>query len=342
MSTAVPPDDPTFFPAAFDATAGTLSFCRAERRTLSEAAFLDDRFVAGAESLGAIAAATLSGRAAADTTPAAPAFVLHTAFCCSTLISRCLDLPGINLSLREPGVLMDLANALRMVPPERRPAVREALAVTVGLLARGHAPGERILVKPTNAATSLYASLLEVAPDARAVLLFSGLRAFLVSVLKKGEAGRHFVRALYNIFALDGTGLSRIPARQAMAFTDLQVAALVWRHQVESFQGLLDALPGERLHVLDGDRFLADPRAALGALCGFLRLDVDDETLDAVATGPALARDAKFDDQAFDVGTRRSEARAVESRWGTELDLICGWAGPLVLDRPVDPRFTAP
>jgi hypothetical protein len=340
MTTSIPIDDPRVFPAGFDAASGKLSFCRADRAALSGAAFLDERFVADAESLGAVDAQALVGVLEQSQAVAAPDFILHTAFCCSTLISRCLDLPGINLALREPGVLMDLANALRMAAPPARAPLSRVLVTTLGLLARPHASGERVLLKPTNAATSLYAGALEAVPSARAVLLYSSLRAFLISVLKKGEKGRHFVRTLYNIFCLDGGGLSRLPARQAMTFTDLQVAALVWRHQIECFQALLETTAPERLLTLDGDRFLAEPRAVLGELCGFFGLPVDGPGLDAVAEGPLLARNAKFEGQDFDLGTRQSEAREMESRWGAELDLICGWAASLQLDRAVDARFT--
>jgi hypothetical protein len=37
-------------------------------------------------------------------------FVFHTAFCCSTLLARALDVPGSSMGLKEPSVLVDFAS----------------------------------------------------------------------------------------------------------------------------------------------------------------------------------------------------------------------------------------
>jgi hypothetical protein len=42
-----------------------------------------------------------------------PQFIFHTAFCASTFLSRCLDVDGVSVGLREPQILFDAANAKR-------------------------------------------------------------------------------------------------------------------------------------------------------------------------------------------------------------------------------------
>jgi len=42
-----------------------------------------------------------------------PRFIFHTAFC-ATFLSRCLDVEGVSINLREPQILLDAANAKRL------------------------------------------------------------------------------------------------------------------------------------------------------------------------------------------------------------------------------------
>jgi len=44
----------------------------------------------------------------------APRFIFHTAYCGSTFLSRCLDVDGVSVGLREPQLLLDAANAKRL------------------------------------------------------------------------------------------------------------------------------------------------------------------------------------------------------------------------------------
>ena len=323
-------NDPAWFPASIDSKAGTLGFARIDRNSLSQEAFLDQRMagsVTARETAGL--AEVISGLSGQQ--QAAPAFIFHTAFCCSTLLARALDAPGAALALKEPDVLMGLANALRIDEEVRRSSNRaETLVQSIfGLLARRFASGERILVKPTNAANNLLPDAVRC--GARIVLLYGDLRSFLVSVLKKGEACKSFVRQQYNIFALDAEGLATIPQRQAVAFTDLQAATAVWRHQMELFQRILAASRREQVVSLDFKVLLAKPVAVLQAVARHLDLPHSDAALESIANGPIFTRNAKFADQAYDAGRRNQDVQAIEERYGETLDLIGNWGGQLDL-----------
>lgn len=322
--------NPAWFPAAIDTKAGTLGFARINRDSLSQEAFLDQRMagsVTAQETAGlAEVIAGLSGRQ-----QTAPAFIFHTAFCCSTLLARALDAPGTALALKEPDVLMGLANVLRVDEELRRSRDRsEALVHTIfGLLGRRFTGDERVLVKPTNAANNLLPDA--VRSGAPIVLLYGDLRSFLVSVLKKGEACKSFVRQQYNIFALDADGLAAIPQRQAVAFTDLQAATAVWRHQMELFQRTLAASRREQVVSLDFKVLLAKPVPVLQAVARHLDLPHSDAALESVVNGPIFTRNAKFADQAYDAGRRNQDVQAIEERYGETLDLIGSWGEQLDL-----------
>ena len=323
-------NDPAWFPAAIDTKAGTLGFARIDRASLSKEAFLDQR-MAGSVTARETAALAEVIATFSSQQKRVPAFIFHTAFCCSTLLARALDAPGTALALKEPDVLMGLANILRVDAELRQsPERAEALLHTIfGLLARRFVCDERILVKPTNAANNLLPPAVQ--SGARAVLLYGDLRSFLVSVLKKGEACKAFVRQQYNIFSLDADGLAAIPQRQAVAFTDLQAATAVWRHQMELFDRTLTATQRDQVVSLDFKTLMAKPVAALQAVAHHLDLPHSDAALDAMANGPVFSHNAKFSDQAYSAGQHHQDTQLIEERYGETLDLIEDWAGQLSL-----------
>jgi hypothetical protein len=331
--------DPSWLPDGYDPARDVVRFARVDREALKREAFLDGRMAASVQERAEAPFAEVAATVERSSPPPPPAFLFHSSFCCSTLLARALDAPGRTLALKEPNVLLDLANALRVQERFRRDVAQfdRAVGVVFSLLARPHAEGERVLVKPTNTASTLLAFALK--RGARCLLLYGGLRDFLISILKKGEEGRSFVRGQYNIFALDGGGLSAIPARQAMTFTDLQVATIVWRHQVEQFHRALASGDG-RLVSLDFRILLAEPARTLKGAARHLELGIPDASLDAVAKGEIFARDAKFSDRAYDTSARTRDEAALEERWAAELDLMETWAKGLHLG--VDARLPLP
>lgn len=154
---------------------------------------------------------------------------------------------------------MDLANAIRVNNKVKASTdYAEALCRLVfGLLARPHQDGESVVVKPTNSANNLLPYAM--AYNAKILALYGDLKSFLVSILKKGEQGRSFVRGQFNIFSLDPGGLAAIPQRQAMGLTDLQVAALICRSQMELFQRSLTGASEGGVSSLDFTRCWASP-----------------------------------------------------------------------------------
>src|SRR3546814_19475341 len=56
----------------------------------------------------------------------------------------------------------------------------------LAMLARSFAPDEAVIVKPSDSFNPLARGALQLRPEARALLLYSPLRAFLLSVARKG------------------------------------------------------------------------------------------------------------------------------------------------------------
>lgn len=318
--------DPSWVPDALDPARGLIRFARLDSEALRREAFLDARKNAAVSAWAEARIADLAPHIAASP-PAS--YIFHSAFCGSTLLARALDVRGRTLALKEPNIALELVNARRAHPAYQADAVwREHRDVVLTLLERRRARDERIVIKPTNLALPLAPIIME--RGSPVLFLYGSLREFLLSILKKGEEGRAFARKMFNIFAMDKTALGAIEPRQAMALTDLQVAALGWRHQLEEFDRLLAAPAGASL---DYAGFIAAPEALLKAASAALRLDLPDSALAAAARGPIFKTDAKFSDKPFTVQSRESANADLEARHGNELALIASWAEKTALSR---------
>lgn len=325
--------DPAWFPEAMDTGQDALRFARVSRDGLAKTPFLDQRMapIVTDRRDVRLSEALSTWESHRSRKPLMPAFLFHSAFCCSTLLAKALDAPGACLALKEPDILMHLANALRVDETLKRdPARAKRLnAFIFGLLGRQFTKGERVLVKPTNSANNLIAPVSDA--GAPALLLYGDLRSFLISVIKKGEPCKGFMRLQYNIFSLDPGGLGAIPHRQAMGFTDLQVAALVWRHQMETFAAALDQ--DSALASLDFKDLLADPESVMVAVSRHLKLRHGRERIAAAASGPVFRENSKDAGEAYDPEKRERDAEALEAAHGETLDLIEPWAANLTLTR---------
>jgi hypothetical protein len=323
------------FPDAVDAQTRSVRLRDVTRESLAAAAFLDDRW----DRTGCAAHSVPLAELAPDGPRARPVFIWHSAFCCSTLLARCLDKPGRNLSLREPAALMEVANIKR----------RDGVAVSdlwlrglVPSLAASAGTDACVTIKPTNTVNNLIADTARLFPQARHLFLTSSLRAFLTSLAKKGEAGRSFARRLFTIFAMDGHAVARSDPRQLMQMSDLQIAAIVWHMQIATMQAALAQGPAAAFASLDGDAFVAAPVAALTAVDRFFGLELGTAHIAATADGPLFTQDAKHAGQAHGAERRRQEAAAIAASLGPELDAIIEWSHGLFPQSPRDGRLPNP
>lgn len=273
--------DPQWLPHAFDPARGSVTFIHIPRARLSDNAFLAD----ATSEPGFAPVEVPLGEIAAFSPPQAPQhFIFHTAFCRSTLLVRALELPGVSAGLSEPGILARLVG--------KGDAGMRAVAPVAALLARPWGEGESVFVKPTNHANVLVPALMQARPDAKAVLMTNPLPSFLAAVVRKGMMGRRWARTLYlEMMGYAGMDLG-LDAREQFAMTDLQAGALAWFLN----QRYLDALVrqfGDRVRVLDGDAFGAEPAKVLEAVGRFTGVGIDAARAAEIASGSVFTRDAK-------------------------------------------------
>jgi hypothetical protein len=313
--------DPEWLPHTYDAEGTNLTSVFVPRSARSELMFLSDEHFAGN-----FRKVTLPASAVAAETQAAPRapmhFIFHTSFCCSTLLAKALDVPGVSAALKEPDVLINLAN--RLIRSDD-PANRQRLELVLRLLERPSASGETIIVKPTNFANRLVDLILTQRPEARAILLYSDVETFLRSLVKRGMFGRITGRKLYNQLAEWSPLQFGYGTAEVLEQTDVQIAALAWLMQIHHFDALAKAFGPERVMLLDSTTLLADPAAALEKAQALFGLNLDRSQIEKIATGPVFSKHSKFSERDYSAEAREKEHQAVTETHADELSMVIRW-----------------
>ena len=259
-----------------------------------------------------------------DAAPGPLHFLFHSAFCGSTMLVRAFDRPGVAMGLSEPTILNDVVGFRRRGGEPR--AVARLADVATRLLARPFAPGEAVIVKPSNVINPLAELLLALRAEARAVFLFAPLETFLISVARKGLACRLWVRELADGYLTDDyLGPLGLTPHDVFRHTDLQVAAVGWLAQHADFSRLVAKLGPDRLRTLDADKLTADPQAALTAAAQHFGLALDSQAVSEIVAGPAFTRHSKSGAD-YSAEARRDDYDAARVAYGEEIDKVMVWA----------------
>ncbi len=254
-----------------------------------------------------------------DAMPGKPCFLLHSAFCGSTMLVRALDVPGVAMGLSEPVILNDLVGFRRRGAPPREVA-RLADAAT-RLLARPFEPGEAVVIKPSTVVNPLARLLLALRPEAPCVVLYAPLETFLLSVARKGLECRLWARELFEGYLQEGFAEFGYSGGELFRQSDLQIAALGWLAQHHQFATLAEEF-GSRVATLDAERLAGDSLAALEAVARHYGLTLD---CVAVAAGTAFSRHSKSGSQ-YGSEARRADYTAAREAYGDEIAKVMVWA----------------
>lgn len=303
----------------YDAAGDIVQFRHVERARHADGPFLTDEYLGEAANIVPLPMADAMAAAA----PGPLHFIFHSAFCASTLLARAFDAPGLAMGLSEPVILNDIVGIRRRGGEPR--AVARALDGAMRLLARPYAPGEAVIVKPSNILNPLALAMLKLRPEARAVLLFAPLPIFLASVARKGMWCRLWARELLEGLLRDHAVDLGFEASDYFRQTDLQVAAVGWLAQHKLFSQLARTLGPERVRTLDSETLLSDPATAFAALAAHYGLDADAPLIADVAAGPAFRRHSKTG-ASFSKDERLQEQANATAAHGDEIEKVSRWA----------------
>lgn len=306
---------------------------RAEQRAL---AFLDHRFISDAAPRLELSVSDIP-RAADAARSDKCHYIFHSAFCCSTLLSRALDVDGVATVFKEPRAIHDLACIL---PSADWPADQElALNVVLDLMQRSRRGGESTLIKPSNLANPLMERMLEVRPESKALLMYASLPAFLLSVVR----GRRLAWARQlAAFYRRHMQFSTHEKQDLCLLTDLKVAAFLWLQQQAQFARVVRELPRGRVATLRADVFRARPAQAIEATAVLFGLQLSAKDAAQIASGPLFGSHSKRQGEVFDALARKREEAIAKLAYGHEIEDALAWATNLAADAAIPMDLSAP
>lgn len=247
-------------------------------------------------------------------------FIFHSAYCASTMLVRALDRSGSAMGISEPVMLNDMVGWRRRGADIRKHA--KVMDDALGQLARPFGQGEAVALKPSNIFNGLAMGALHIRPHSRALLLFSPIEEFLLSVARKGMWCRLWVRELLEILLQQGVVDLGFEPRDYFRQTDLQVAGVGWLAQHHLFHRMANHYGPERIATLDSETLTRDPAALAAKVAAHFGLRDQDDA--HYADHPAILRNSKSG-EGFAPGERQADQDRAREAYGDEIEKVAEW-----------------
>lgn len=313
---------PDFFPTKIDAERQIIQFTQMSKDSFRQSTFLDRRIVrAGATTLMAEIPKLITRQ-----TMLPLHFILHVAFCGSTLLARYLETVPRCLVLKEPGVLGQLSLLKDAMPDAADPRLwDEWFKVVAALLSRGYQEDLAVVVKAADMNNWMGSLFLDHDVRTKIIFLFIPLRTFLLQVLKADHRRqwlREHMRALRRPMG-QVPFLSQIDAEE---LHDGQRAAAMWLTNAFLCRALLERPDSQRIILLDGECLISQPRQHILAAADHLGLIADEFGCAAVRELFPMPHHAKDKQLAYDASTRAAELAVAEARYVGEVAAAMSWA----------------
>jgi len=257
-----------------------------------------------------------------------PRFIFHTAFCASTFLSRCLDVDGVSISLREPQLLLDAANAKRLQWRSKSTSLdyRQLPKLALMLLQKHATASEKLVIKPINSVNNIIPELLQISRSSQSLMLYTDAKNFILSTLSKGEGGKQTIRSMFDLLRCDFQHLSNLQLTHTIHMTDLRVIMTLWRLQLEQAeQALQQYSPDNVMASLYGEKLIRNPLEALQAVNKFLKLGISTEQISAIANSDDRRSDAKNEGQQFSLEKRKEVYDRLDGFYGDDLNDGLQW-----------------
>jgi hypothetical protein len=320
---------PGIYPLHIDPRTRVVEFCEMSRDSYRRSPFLDHRIVKASERSRPLAFDDIFS-VEGHSQPADTRYIFHSAFCCSTLLSRYLDAIEAALVLREPHSLYEVAILKRFygtdiipnVPPSEWKKLFQFIAC---LLSRRYDASKPVIIKPSDGCNNLMADLLDANPENRGLFIYSSIQRFLVSVLKYEE--RHeWARIRLRELTIDRQKQGMAVKYDPRLLNSWQTAALVWVYHMEAYSQICQTPCGKKLFALDSEILLDRPVPTLCAILQHFGDHPNSNLIEQALRKPEFNTHSKNSSQLYDEETREREYKKNNLQMQGEIQSGLGWA----------------
>jgi hypothetical protein len=231
-------------------------FVPMDRESYHRSIFLDARISTAKASSMRVSADML----AHSIPQAAPTcWIFHIAHCGSTLLARALDEPSLNLVLREPLALRQVA----LSPDDNK------LAVITAMLSKRYRIDTPTIVKANVPVNFLLPEIVARNRAARTIFVHYALHDYVLAILRN-DKHRNWLRNITTQLEPHLIGVAALP--------DAERAAALWAAQMRAFAAAIAHLPNAR--SLDAEAFFSDPCSTLKAAASHFGVPMSDNVIE--------------------------------------------------------------
>jgi hypothetical protein len=285
--------DAKWLAQALDPNAGMVRLIAMDRDSYRAASFLDDRMLERPVDAQIVAWTLVEEAASTADLRTDGRWIFHIGHVGSTLLSRLLgEIEGV-LAVREPRLLRDMA----LVPAQ----VREQYIGSVPkLMSRAFAEEEFACVKATSFVSEIAPQLVPAGESA--LFMYATPRNYVASIL----AGENSVKELRILAQPRAARMAaRVNALDAQAQSDAHLAAAAWACEMTSLESAAEQMTDREIGWLDFDRILENVPDALAVAARHFGLRAEPAQLQAIASGPLMARYSKALEYDYSPALRR-------------------------------------
>jgi len=312
-------NDPNFLLHRYIETSDSFRFLKVTREIHRQSTFITDEYLPKGLDFFDIKRSEIT---TPPTTSNSTHFIFHSAYCCSTMLTRAFDIEQKSMGLKEPVILNDIVGWRRRGANKK--LLKAVLKQSLVHLSKPFSLDEVTIIKPSNTCNILASDILELFPKANALLLYAPIKSFLQSIAKKEMWGRIWVRKALVGTMKDHMLVGGYNIEDILQLTDLQVAALGWLSQYELFTNIIKTYGTSRIKLLNSDTFLSHQLESITTLSEHYGIKMTETHINEVLSGPAFTQHSKHGHD-FDAKARSLEQEKVSALHNSEINMISEW-----------------